>query len=79
MADTVHRMSSDRFLLQQPGGGIIQRSPSIEFEESDHEYKVIIEMLEGEEVELNTEISNGVLSVSGKVKSSFSDKGEKLL
>lgn len=61
--------------FNQPGFGALQQAPKIAFEESPSEYKATIEMLKGEEVELNTEISDGVLTVSGRVKRSGSDEG----
>lgn len=78
MDDMMNSMRSGRPLLQQPGYDMLDQSPTIEFGDNEHEYRVIIEMFEGEEVELNTEISDGVLSVSGKVKNSASDKGTSL-
>ncbi len=51
---------------------VAHKMPVIEFEETDDQYKVIIEAIDGEEMELNTEINNGVLSVSGKVKQTTS-------
>ena len=44
------------------------QGPSIEFEEGENAYKVVIEKLVGEEIELNTEVSDGVLTVTGRVK-----------
>jgi len=68
--DIMNNTLSSRSTHVQPGLGIFQQGPTIEFEENTEEYQVVVKMLEGEEVELNTEISDGVLSVSGKVKRS---------
>ncbi|WP_045857779.1 Hsp20/alpha crystallin family protein [Teredinibacter purpureus] len=78
MGDMMNKMRSGRSMFQQPGYDMLDQSSTIEIEENEHEYRVIIEMFEGEEVELNTEISDGVLSVSGRVKNSASDKGASL-
>ncbi len=78
MNDMMDSMTSGRSSLKQPGFSVFQQGPTIDFEETDSEYKVVIEKLEGEEVELNTGISDGVLSVSGKVKRSTSNNGNSL-
>ncbi len=78
MDDMMNSLTSGRSSLNQPGFSVFQQGPTIDFEETDSEYKVVIVKLEGEEVELNTEISDGVLSVSGKVKRSTSSNGNSL-
>ena len=73
--EMMENMMSKNPGFNQPGFGALQQAPTIDFEESPSEYKVTIEMLEGEEVELNTEISDDVFTVSGRVKRSGSDEG----
>jgi len=48
------------------------RSPEITFEDKGDEYKAVITVPEGEEVDINTGINNGVLTISGRVSSSSS-------
>lgn len=70
MDEIMNNTLFSRSTLGQVGLGIFQQGPTIDFEENTEEYQVVVKMLEGEEVELNTEISDGVFSVSGKVKRS---------
>lgn len=76
--EMMENMMSKNPGFNHPGFGALQQAPKIDFEESPNEYKVTIEMLEGEEVELNTEISDDVFTVSGRVKRSGSDEGLRL-
>lgn len=54
-------------------------APNLEFVELDDKYKVNINKLDGEEVELSTDINDGVLWVSGKVHRSFAESDDNSL
>lgn len=64
----MERMNFGFSTIDDFGLGLSSSSPEITMEETDEEYKVVVSVPEGQEVELNTELSDGVLTVSGTVK-----------
>ncbi|GLO64135.1 hypothetical protein MACH09_46430 [Vibrio sp. MACH09] len=60
MYEMINNMQPRSSLLIQRGFGALQQSSEIDFEESNNEIKPTIEILEGEEIELSTEIFDGL-------------------
>lgn len=69
---TMHNMLSGNPWNTSSIFSINSRSPKIEFEDNKKEYKAVVKIPEGQEVEVNTDITDGVLTISGKVKRSQS-------
>lgn len=72
----------DRWFSQSDPNSLLSHSqkgssPTIDFDETDNAYIVTVNMPQGERVELNTNISGRVFTVSGKVISTSSDKNAK--
>ncbi|MAY01699.1 MAG: hypothetical protein CMQ38_01830 [Gammaproteobacteria bacterium] len=57
------------FFNQQDFGFGFSSSPTVSMTEDSEAYRVVIEVPEGQEIELNTELNNNVLVVSGSVRS----------
>lgn len=69
--------SSMNFSLNGPGGfsafSSSMRQPEIAVQESDEEYRVIIVVADGSEVELSTELKDNTLSISAQVRSEITN------
>ncbi|OGT71058.1 MAG: hypothetical protein A3H44_12450 [Gammaproteobacteria bacterium RIFCSPLOWO2_02_FULL_57_10] len=69
--------SSMNFSLNGPGGfsafSSTMRQPEIAVEESDEEYRVVIAVADGSEVELSTELEDNTLSISAQVRSEITN------
>lgn len=69
--------SSMNFSLNGPGGfsafSSSMRQPEITVQESDEEYRVIIAVADGSEVELATELEDNMLSISAQVRSEITN------
>ena len=70
MDEMMNRMMPGQSIFSNRGFGLSQSSPMVTMTESSNEYKVVVTVPEGQEVELNTELTDGVLKISGKVKKS---------
>lgn len=68
---------SMNFSLSGPGGfsafSSAMRQPEIAVQESDEEYRVIIAVADGSEVELNTALVDNTLSISAQVRSEITN------
>jgi len=68
MDDLMNRMLPGHSIFSNQGFGLSQSSPKISMDETGEEYIVVVTVPEGEEVELNTELSENTLKIFGKVK-----------
>ncbi len=66
------------FNQQDFGFGFINSGPAISMTETPEAYEVTIAVPDGQEVELNTELNNNTLVVSGSVKSEREENGNGL-
>jgi len=55
-------------IFSQRGFGVSMSSPKVMVNETDDAYEVQVSVPEGQEIELNTELSDGILKISGKIK-----------
>ena len=78
MDEMLGTMSPGRSIFNNQGFGFSQSSPQITMEESTDDYTVVVAVPQGQEVELNTELSDNQLKITGKVKTSKEDKGSSL-
>ena len=78
MDEMLGNMSPGRSIFNNQGFGFSQSSPRITMEESTEDYTVVVTVPQGQEVELNTELSDNQLKITGKVKNSQEQKGNKL-
>ena len=78
MDDMLGTMSPGRSIFNNQGFGFSQSSPRITMEESANDYTVVVAVPQGQEVELNTELSGNQLKITGKVKNSQEEKANKL-
>ncbi len=73
MDEMMNRMMPGQSIFSNRGFGLSLSSPQVKMTESSDEYKIVVTIPEGQEVELNTELTDGVLKISGKVKRSSED------
>jgi len=66
--DMMNSMLPNKPFFNQHGFGFSSGKPSIDMEESSKAYKVTVEVPKGQEIELNTELSDDTLKISGKTK-----------
>jgi HSP20 family molecular chaperone IbpA len=67
MDDMVNSMSLGSSAFNNQGFGFSQSSPQIIMEESAEAYNIAVSIPKGQEVELNTELSDNQLKISGQV------------
>ena len=70
MDEMMDRMQPGRSVFSHHGFGFSTSTPKVNLMESADEYKVVVTMPEGQEVELNTTLENNRLIISGKTKQS---------
>jgi HSP20 family molecular chaperone IbpA len=67
-------MPNDPLLSQngfsQLGFGLSPASPEVTMDEDDDQYKVVVKVPEGENLQLNTDLADNTLTISGKVEAS---------
>ena len=73
MDELMSEMMRGESILSNPSFGHTRSSARVSMNESPEEYKVTVTVAQGEEVELNTELTDGILKISGKVKISSAD------
>lgn len=78
MDDMLGTMSPGKSIFNNQGFGFSQSSPQITMEESTDDYTVIVAVPQGQEVELNTELSDNQLKITGKIKNSQEGKASRL-
>lgn len=69
--DLMNDMSINANMLSNRSFGVSMTAPSIKMNEKLDRYEIVLEMPEGQEVELNTELSEGVLAINGKLRNTF--------
>lgn len=57
----------------QLGFGLSAGSPEITMDEDSDQYKVVVKLPEGENMQLNTDLADNTLTISGKVESTAED------
>jgi HSP20 family molecular chaperone IbpA len=75
MDDIMRQMMPNDPLLSQNGFsqlgfGLSPASPEVTMDEDSDEYKVVVKVPEGENLQLNTDLADNTLTISGKVESS---------
>ena len=56
-------------IFSHHGFGLSPSSPKVSVIDEEDEYRIVVDMVSGQEVEVNTEMENGVLTISGKINS----------
>ena len=74
----MNRMLPGGSIFSQQGFGIFMSSPEVIMTETDDVYVIEVSVPEGQVVEFNTELANGVLTISGKVKNSSENNDDSL-
>lgn len=78
MDDMMNNMSPGSSVFNNQGFGFSQSSPRITMEESANEFTVLVSVPNGQEVELNTELTDNRLKISGKVNNKSEEKSNGL-
>jgi HSP20 family molecular chaperone IbpA len=68
MDDMMGSMSPSHSIFNHQGFGFSPSTPKISLEETTNEYIIEVKVPEGTEIELNTELSDNIFSISGKVR-----------
>lgn len=68
--EMMNSMMPQNPFFNQHGFGFSSGMPNIEMDESEHAYIITVEVPKGQEVELNTELVDNTLKISGKIKQS---------
>jgi len=75
MDDLMNRMLPGQSIFNSQGFGLSQSSPRISINETGKEYTIVVTVPEGQEVELNTELSDKTLKIFGKVSNASQNNG----
>lgn len=67
----MNQMLPGSAIFSPRGLGLSAAAPSVDMSETEEAYLVEVTIPEGQEVKLNTGLANGVLTISGKVKSTI--------
>ncbi len=70
MDEMMNRMQPGRSIFSQHGFGFSTSVPVVNMTEKPDKYEVVVTVPQGKEVELNTEIENNRLIISGRTKTS---------
>ncbi len=70
MDEMMSRMQPGRSIFSQHGFGFSNSVPIVNMTEKPDKYEVVVSVPQGQEVELNTEIENNRLIISGRTKNS---------
>jgi len=70
MDEMMNRMQPGRSIFNHHGFGLSTSTPKVNMTESADEYKVVVTVPQGQEMELNTTLENNRLIISGKTKRS---------
>ena len=78
MDDIMRQMMPNDPLLSQNGFsqlgfGLSPASPEVTMDEDSHRYKVVVKVPRGENLQLNTDLADNTLTISGKVESDARD------
>ena len=68
MDNMMRQMSRGHSIFSQHGFGLSPSSPKITMNEDADKYKVTVQVPEGEDVEINTDLTDNQLTISGKVR-----------
>jgi len=68
MDKLMNSMMPGHSMFNSQGFGLSQSSPKISMDETGEKYTVVVTVPEGQDVEVNTELSDNTLKVYGKVK-----------
>lgn len=78
MNEMMNRLSPGSSVFNNQGFGFSQPSPRITMKESAEEFTVVVSVPQGQEVELNTELSDNLLNISGKINNKTEEKLDQL-
>jgi HSP20 family molecular chaperone IbpA len=79
MDEMMNRMLPGGSIFSQRGFGLANNSPKVTMQETEEAFEVLVTIPEGQDVELKTDLSEGVLKISGKVKNKLEDHASGLL
>lgn len=68
MDEMMNLMMPGRSIFSQHGFGLSTSSPEISMKETKSAYVINVSVPKGQEIEINTKLDGGVLTISGKVK-----------
>lgn len=74
MDELMNRMAPGGSIFSNRGFGLSVSSPEVTMKETADHYEVIVSVPQGQEVELNTELQENQLTISGKMRSIKEDK-----
>lgn len=75
MDEMMRSMLPGNSIFSNQGFGLSPASPRVSMTDNENEYRVVVEVHGGQDVELNTKVENDVLTISGVVNSSAQKKG----
>ncbi|WP_020407334.1 Hsp20/alpha crystallin family protein [Hahella ganghwensis] len=78
MDNLMNNMMPGNSIFSQQGFGLSPSSPKIDMENLSDKYVVTVTVPDSQDMELNTELADKVLTVSGKIKSSEEDSSDSL-
>lgn len=70
MNNLMNQMSPGHSIFSQQGFGLSPSSPQITMHDGSKQYKVVVQVPKGEDVEINTNLSDNRLTIHGKVRQS---------
>ncbi|CAG9000453.1 MAG: hypothetical protein CENE_02448 [Candidatus Celerinatantimonas neptuna] len=79
MNQMIHQMAPGNMSQGISQFSFSTNSPSIIFKNNAHQYQFIVHFAKGQNIQINTKISNHILHISGTVQQSTSDKGHKFM
>ncbi|MDX1696056.1 MAG: Hsp20/alpha crystallin family protein [Ketobacteraceae bacterium] len=68
MDEMMNRMMPGGSIFSNRGFGLSSTSPTVKMTDTGDAYEVTVSTPQGQEVELNTQLSDGILTVSGKMR-----------
>ncbi|WP_163832261.1 Hsp20/alpha crystallin family protein [Spartinivicinus ruber] len=78
MDEMMQVMLPDMSFFNMQGFGYSSSNPKIRMDETDTEYRVTVSVPEAQNIEVNTELKNNILTINGKVKQQESSQQSKL-
>ena len=69
MDDMMHSMSSQQSFFNHHSFGLSSSNPKVQMSETDKEYRVVIDVPEGQNIEITTGVKDNMFSISGLIKS----------
>ncbi len=75
MDEIMGSMLPGNSIFSNQGFGLSPASPRVLMKETEDEYRIVVDVRGGQDVELNTNLEDGVLTISGVVNNSSQESG----